>query len=95
MSDTKWQCMKESNTLVGNVSIKHLQRQILPDTKGQCMRESSLHWKSKINVKNFFIFLQIIFVNILSQLKYNAASTSTEIGFDIKMTLPTWIYQSV
>ena len=33
--------MKESNTLVGNVAIKQLQREILLNTKGQYMMESN------------------------------------------------------
>ena len=41
--------MKESNTFVGNVTIKHPPRVILPNTKGQYMRESRVQWKTKID----------------------------------------------
>ena len=33
--------MKESNTLVGNATIKQLQREVLLNTKGQYMKESN------------------------------------------------------
>ena len=33
--------MKESNTLVGNVTIKHPPSKIFTDTKGQYMKESN------------------------------------------------------
>ena len=39
----KGQCMKESNTLVDNVAIRQLQREILLGTKKLCMKESTLH----------------------------------------------------
>ena len=41
MLSTKGQYIKESNTLVGNVTIKQLQREALLNTKGQYMRESN------------------------------------------------------
>ena len=33
--------MKDSNTLVGNVTMKQPQKGILLNTKGQCMKESN------------------------------------------------------
>ena len=41
--------MKESNTFVGNVTIKLPPRVILPNTKVQYMRESRVQWKTKID----------------------------------------------
>ena len=37
--DTKKQYMRESNTLVHNVGIRHLPREVFLNTKGQYMKE--------------------------------------------------------
>ena len=42
MLDTKGQYMKEVNILVGNVTIKQHQKEILLNTKGQYMTESNI-----------------------------------------------------
>ena len=34
--------MKESNTLVGNATIKQLQKEVLPNIKGQYMKDSNI-----------------------------------------------------
>ena len=39
--NTKRQCMKESNTLAGNATIKQLQREVCIDTKGYFIKESN------------------------------------------------------
>ena len=41
MLNTEEQCMNESNTLVGNVTIKQLQRDILLYKKGLYVKESN------------------------------------------------------
>ena len=55
--NTKGHYMKESNTLVANVTINQVEREILPNTKEQYMKESNI---PAGNVANNFLTREVL-----------------------------------